>query len=575
MGGQFSTITPLSFPSALLVRAVILSALVLLTNQAKAGTLEGARDAVSTKGISQSHEEELAKLVSERVNQALQNPPFAVRASANLPPELVNLISGALLTNPMLKVKRSQIAIYEQRVAPAGAKMEPMLGIEFMNRMVTRPFSYMDTNLMDTIRFRQEFMSYGKRITMKNMAEKDVELKRWELANEEYTLIGEILNMYYDLLELTLELDQVQKNRELLGALADIVRARYELNQVMQSDLLMVQMRYSQTYERESMLLEMKQAMLARLSGMVGIPVEDLTVDFSLNGEELSIPTDLTPLLEEAIARHPKNFWLTTKLDQVELMKKLAKKEYFPNYALEVSYGYRQMYPDMFSAGFMINLPIYKSQKQDAKIMEAEAMKAEVQFMREELFNDIRAKVSEQVAKIKELKERLRLYEGVLLPQARATFDSALASYQVNMDQFAVLIESALAVIEMETMYRVATANLARAYAQLDYLTLGAISDRLEDAEGAADKPNSGENDASNRLSKTPGASIQDNEINSKTIAIQDQSSGDKADSAVLPEAMRESPQTTPRKAFPEQDKSSESLANFTFKGGKISYGGN
>ena len=549
----------LLYPNTLLFWTVLFFSLLVLPNQAQTSLFEGARDAVITKGITQSHEDELAKLVHERVNQALENPPFAIHPSAKLPPELINLVSQALVTNPMLKVKRNQIAIYEQRVAPAGAKMDPMLGIEFMNRMVTRPFSYMDVGLMDTVRFRQEFMSYGKRITMKNMAEKEVELKRWEVAKDEYMLTGELFNMYYDLLEVTVELDQVKKNRELLGALADIVRARYELNQVMQSDLLMVQMRYSQTYEQERMLLEMKEAMLARLAGMVGIPAQELSLDLSLNGEELSIPTDLTPVLMEAIVHHPQNFWLMAKLDQVELMKKLAKQEYYPDYAFEVSYGYRQMFPDMFSVGFMINLPIYKSQKQDAKIMEADAMKAEVQFMREELLNDIRAKVAEQVAKINELRERLRLYEGILLPQARAVFDSALASYQVNMDQFAVLIESALALIEMETMYRVATVNLGRAYAQLDYFTLGAINDKIVSEQHNENDAYRANADTSESSLEALDSSNQNNPTGLNTTTVQNESLGNEEVPTDFTETMQESSQRTPSEVTAKQDELSES----------------
>lgn len=449
------------------------------------GLLEGLGDALQTRALSSSREAELEKLIEERVQSALSNPPFKVYEHLVLPPELVNLIVMALEKNPQLKLARSQIAIYEQKVAPAGAKMDPMLGIEFMNRMVPRPFTYMMPDTMDTIRLRQEFMSYGKRITKRDIAQKEVELRKWEVAEAEYMLTGEIFNMYYDLLENAVQLDQIKKNRELLSALTDIIRARYELNQVMQSDLLMVQMRYSETYEREIMLEEMRKNMVAKLAGMVGVSVEELEFDLNLNGGELALPSDLTPVLQLAILRHPENSWLDTRASQVALMQKLAKKEYQPDYALELSYGYRQMFPDMFSLGIMFNLPVYKRQKQDAMFMEASAMAKEVEIMREMLFNEIRANTSEQFAKLGELKKRLEFFENVLLPQVRATFDSALASYQVNMNEFAVLIDAALALIDMETDYRIATVNYGRSLALIDYYTLGSIKEFLPSSPDA------------------------------------------------------------------------------------------
>ncbi len=454
---------------------VFILSILFQAGSSYANLLEGVTDAITTRGISKSREDELQRLIDERVQKALSNPPFKVYEDLLISPELINLVTNALQNNPQLKVARSQIAIYEQKVAPAGAKMDPMLGIEFMNRMVPRPFTYMDSDTMDTIRLRQEFMSYGKRTTKRDIAEKEVELRKWEVAEAEYMLTGEIFNMYYDLLENAVQLDQVKKNRELLSALMDIIRARYELNQVMQSDLIMVQMRYTETYEREIMLEEMRRTMIAKLAGMVGVPMEDLEFDLSLNGEGIEVPENVTLLVESALSRHPESFWIDTRKSQVELMKKLARKEYQPDYALELSYGYRQMFPDMFSLGIMFNLPIYKRQKQDAMYMEASAMEKEVELMREMLYNDIRSSCQEKIVQMAELKRRLELFENTLLPQVRATFDSALASYQVNMDQFAVLIDAALALIEMETEYRIATVNEGRATALLDFYSLGAI----------------------------------------------------------------------------------------------------
>jgi len=459
---------------------------VTLPGVSRAEVVGAVGDAISGKGLSVEREQALTDLARQRVADALGTAHFKVLPEGDIPVDLVNIVSLALANNPELALVRSRIAMYEQRVDPAGAKKEPMLGVSLMNRRVPSPFTYMDRMTMDTVKLRQSFESYGKRITKRDIAEKEVELRKWEVAEAEYNFTGKVINVYFDLVETEIELDEVKRNRELLSALTDIVRSRYELNQVHQSDLLMVQTKYSESYNLELMLEEKKAALRTKLAELIGISSGDLEYDLSLADGDRTVPANMDGVLDTALSRHPENMWLETRSGQVGLMKRLAEKAYHPDYTMELAYSYRQMYPDMFNVGVMFNLPVYQRESQDAKLMETEVMVQEVDLMREKLRNSIRASIDEQVARIEDLGSRLKLYENVLIPQVRATFDASLASYQVDRSQFAVLIGATLALIATETDYRTATVKRAKRLTLLDYFSLGAVRDAGIQASSSA-----------------------------------------------------------------------------------------
>jgi len=67
--------------------------------------------------------------------------------------------------------------------------------------------------------------------------------------------------------------------------------------------------------------------------------------------------------------------------------------------------------------------------------------------------------------------EQLKIYKDGLVPQAAATFRSALAAYQANRQDFQTLLSSFLDALDLDLQYQRELANHEMALAKLEALT--------------------------------------------------------------------------------------------------------
>ena len=67
--------------------------------------------------------------------------------------------------------------------------------------------------------------------------------------------------------------------------------------------------------------------------------------------------------------------------------------------------------------------------------------------------------------------EQLRIYREGLMPQARATLQSALAAYQANRQDFETLLSSCRDVLDFEEQYQKELSEHESALARLESLT--------------------------------------------------------------------------------------------------------
>jgi len=119
---------------------------------------------------------------------------------------------------------------------------------------------------------------------------------------------------------------------------------------------------------------------------------------------------------------------------------KMAGKEFYPNFMITAGKGFKGALPDMYEFMVGIEIPLYFKKKQARLLEESVArlsssrneyvsMKNEIEFMLTENFT--MAETSENLAK---------LYKERILPQARFSYESSLANYQVNRVDFLMLL---------------------------------------------------------------------------------------------------------------------------------------
>jgi outer membrane protein TolC len=155
----------------------------------------------------------------------------------------------------------------------------------------------------------------------------------------------------------------------------------------------------------------------------------------------------------------------------------LARKDYYPDLDVRLSYGQRDNVPDgtkrsdMMSVTVAINLPVWNEGKRGPRVAEAQAMRDQAERTYEAQRNELAMKLRQQVATAEQNLRSARLYEGDILPQARLTVEAALSAYRVNRVDFLTLLDNQISVFNFEIAYAAAVTNYNKALAEIDLLT--------------------------------------------------------------------------------------------------------
>jgi outer membrane protein TolC len=116
-------------------------------------------------------------------------------------------------------------------------------------------------------------------------------------------------------------------------------------------------------------------------------------------------------------------------------------------------------------------VPIYRSRKQGPELAQAEAdlsrSRSEAEVQTQRVAYELRTEfdTAEKTA------ELLKIYRDGLLPQTRVEFQSGLAAYQNNKQDFQGLLESFLDVLRLDEEYWQSIADRETALARLEELT--------------------------------------------------------------------------------------------------------
>ena len=165
-----------------------------------------------------------------------------------------------------------------------------------------------------------------------------------------------------------------------------------------------------------------------------------------------------------------------TEVEQARTRLRLAKREIWPDLTLGFEYGQRRSAADGMTAsgtermgsvmvGF--TLPIFARQRQLRMREEARAMEQMAAADLNNMRTEVGARVAELVAALDRVRTLVTLYRSQVLPQARATVESAFSSYRVGRVDFMTLVDAEMTknqyeqeLVELLAEYGTATAEL-------------------------------------------------------------------------------------------------------------------
>jgi cobalt-zinc-cadmium efflux system outer membrane protein len=392
-----------------------------------------------------------------------------VREPSGADSTLAALVAELGTNNPEIAAARREVDMRSARIAPAGTPPDPTLSIGYMSGFARPPFfpSSATPNAFRQVGVSQEIPYPGKLSLRSRIAAIDADAARWSVEDTRLQLAAELKAMYFEYQFASRSLDIVRRNREVLDQFRQIAEARFSVGQAIQQDVLKAQLEISGLIERTTVLERQRDALRARINGLL-YREPDAPLNPELPFATLPLPADAAALRAQALERYP-----ALKRDEQQITKaqqqlSLARKEYLPDFGINVT---AQQAPGdmpwMYGVDFMVKVPIFWQRRQRPMVAEAAAGLEAGRRMRDTTVARAEAMVGELHVNATSAKRLMDLYSGSVLPQARLTLESALASYQVGKAEFLTVLTDFMSVLtyeigleEQRTQYHVALAGL-------------------------------------------------------------------------------------------------------------------
>ncbi len=382
-------------------------------------------------------------------------------------PELVTELEAR---NPELQAGRREIDVRQARVAPAGAPPDPTITAGYMGGLASAPFfpSGSTPNAFRQFSVTQEIPFPGKLALRSRVAATDVTAERWNFEATRRRLVADLKTAFFDYAFADRAIRVVRRNQTLLDQMRQIAEVQFTVGKGSQQDVLKAQVEISLLLERLAVLEQQRAAFQARINGLLYRDPETPlgpVADYS----PVVLPESLDRLrsLEREQSATLKSQEQGITRGQQALA--LANRELRPDFGLTVStQKYTGDMPWMYGIDFMVKVPIYWQRKQRPMIAEAAASLESARAMRNNTLATEQSQVTQEFLAATTSKRLADLYSDTILPQARLTLESSLASYQVGRVDFLTLLSNYQTVLTYEVSYEEQAARLRQALARME-----------------------------------------------------------------------------------------------------------
>jgi len=232
----------------------------------------------------------------------------------------------------------------------------------------------------------------------------------------------------------------VLESRPFFAELAEVTRSLYSVGTRDQQDVLRSELELSRLDDR---LIDInRQRARARASLSQWLPGQaDRPISESLPAWNTIPPLDG---MRSQLEAHPALRAADARIEAQEAGIDVARDRYKAGWMLDVAYGYRDgVQPngsprsDMLSVGFTVDLPFFRSNRQDRALAAAFSERRAASESKEQLRRQLASQLEAEHARWHELTRRLELYDQRILVQTSDNAQAALLAYQSEAGDFA------------------------------------------------------------------------------------------------------------------------------------------
>lgn len=270
-------------------------------------------------------------------------------------------------------------------------------------------------------------------------------------------LIRDVRITWWELFYLDRAAETIAQNSNLLRNMIEIARAKYEVGRGSQQDVLLAQVELGRLQDTLVQISGKRAATGARLNALLARPEQlPLVLPHTVSGRVPRLPAQ-EDLEAEAGRSRPLITWARHQVSAAQSAQALAHKAYFPEFGIDINYGWRQGSngdgsPRSDFAGVMlsVSVPLFASSKQDRLVAQRRAESAAQVQALDETLNRVQAEIATAVANYSQARDELILLESGIIPQTGQAVASMLAGYQVSKVDFFGLIRTQMTLYEYE-----------------------------------------------------------------------------------------------------------------------------
>jgi cobalt-zinc-cadmium efflux system outer membrane protein len=385
---------------------------------------------------------------------------------------LEGLVEEAISHNPDLKAADEKVQAFGEKPAQEESLDNPRIGLGLMNVPVNSFSFNQEPMTQKQVSVIQKLPFPGKLALKGDIARKDMDIVREEFLEKRNGLVMQVKTVYRTLLLIDKTIEITEKNRDLVREFVKTAETKYSVGMGIQQDVLKARVELSKMIDMLISLGQKKESLLARLNALLYRPSDRKVKDVESGDIDSLKPTDFPYTSDElekiAIDNRPLLLGARRRIERSRLTVRLAKKNYYPDFDVGMSYGQRQSLPDFLSGFVTVSIPLWHKNREDRKVAEETAMARQAEEQYDAMKNDVFFKISDSTSEIKKYREQIDLLKTGLIPQSKAALESAIAGYGVNKVDFVTLVNNLVTSYNYEIEYYRALTNYENVIAEIE-----------------------------------------------------------------------------------------------------------
>jgi len=260
------------------------------------------------------------------------------------------------------------------------------------------------------------------------------------------------------------------ESRPFFADLATITTSLYSVGRKSQQDVLRADLELRRLDDRIINMSNQHGRSRAALSEWVGTESERPVA--TMMPEWKAVPP--LGVLKKDLRAHPAMLAADASVGASFVSVDLAEQKYKPDWAVDVGYGYRDGYlsngdprSDFVSVSVTVDLPFFRSNRQDKSVGAALSQRRAADQSREELLRRLNSQLDAEYVRWEELGSRLALYEESILGVSADNASAALAAYQSDTGDFADVMRGYVDDLNTRLEYVRLQVERAQSYAML------------------------------------------------------------------------------------------------------------